>query len=101
LERLETVTPGQVVKWPLRMARIQVLLDGLKQHAWRYRSSSVRAVTGGGYDSGSGIVQIWFGSEVYFPEAVGCTVSDDDGYPLMEYRDVGFGESYLASLVAE
>ncbi len=42
-----------------------------------------------------------FGCEVDFPEAVGCTVSDDDGYPLMEYRDVGFGESYLASLVAE
>jgi hypothetical protein len=58
-------------------------------------------VTGGGYDSGSGIGQIWFGSEVYFPEAVGCTVSDDDGYHLMEYCDISLSEVYLATVVTE
>jgi hypothetical protein len=33
---------SQVVKWPLRMAWIQVVWLGLKQQAWRYwRSSEV------------------------------------------------------------
>ena len=58
-------------------------------------------VTGGGYDSGSGIGQVWFGSEVDFPEAVGCPVSDDDGYPLMEHRDIRRCEVDLATVVAE
>ena len=61
----------------------------------------IREVAGCRYDGGSGIGQVLFGCEVDFPEAIGCMVSDDDGYPLMEYRDVGLGESYLASLVAE
>ena len=41
------VRPGQVVKWPLKMALIHVVLLGLKQHAWRYWSNSVVLVDGG------------------------------------------------------
>ena len=61
----------------------------------------IREVAGCRYDGGSGIGQVLFGCEVDFPEAVGCTVSDDDGYPLMEYRDISLSESDFASLVAE
>jgi hypothetical protein len=61
----------------------------------------IREAAGCGYDGGSGIGQVWFGCKVNFPEAIGCTVSDDDGYPLMEYRDISFSESDLASLVAK
>ena len=42
LVMLATVKAGQVAKWPLRMALIQVEVDGLKQAACRNCMSSGR-----------------------------------------------------------